>query len=67
MLNKLFFNNGDKSQFIRILDILFIGPFMIYMSYIGNEHIYLRIILAILGILTILYNFNNYIITKQVI
>ena len=56
----------QKSQNIRLLDVLFIGPLMIYGAYKAKEmHPALRIILAIFGICTIYYNLKNYNINRE--
>jgi len=55
----------QKSQNIRMMDVLFIGPLMIYGAYKAKDmHPALRITLAIFGICTIYYNGKNYIINQ---
>lgn len=55
----------QKSQNIRLLDVFFIGPIMIYGAYKSNMHPALRIALAVFGVCTIYYNGKNYLINKQ--
>lgn len=56
----------QKSQNIRMLDVLFIGPLMIYGAYKAKDmHPALRITLAIFGICTIYYNLKNYTINRE--
>lgn len=58
----------DKSQFIRLMDVVLLGPYMIWSSR-HVKHRYFRIGLSLLGWGTILYNgFNwwqNYQAEKQ--
>lgn len=56
----------SKSQNIRLLDVLFIGPFMIYISKKakGLNKIESFTLLA-LGVATIYYNGKNYIKNKK--
>ena len=54
----------EKSQLVRVIDVLFIGPVIIYAAtQIKNN--WLKIILLIIGIGTIIYNAKNYIETKK--
>lgn len=51
----------EKSQFIRLVDVFFIAPVLIYVSYKANNlSNALRIILLIIGVSTLLYNGSNY-------
>jgi len=57
--------NGSKSQTIRIVDILIIGPLMFYLGYIGyygiiSDNKWLYVILMFFGGTTITYNLYNY-------
>jgi hypothetical protein len=57
---------GTKSQTIRILDILIIGPLMFYLGYLGysgiiSDNKWLYLILMFLGGTTITYNLYNYV------
>lgn len=54
-----------KSQEIRILDVLFIGPFLLYLGWKGRVTGVDRIVLFGLGGATILYNLNNYLRNKD--
>ena len=60
------FKELSKSQNIRLLDVFFIGPFMIYVSQkakgINNLE---KFTLLGLGIATIYYNGNNYLDNKK--
>lgn len=51
----------DKTQMIRLVDVLFIGPFLIYVAYttpgIGETE---KFLLFVIGLLTMLYNGDNY-------
>lgn len=57
-----FATSGLKSQFVRLLDIFLIGPFMIYCGYIlysqTKNLIYLFLVAT--GASTITYNLRNY-------
>lgn len=52
----------QKSQIIRLYDVLFIGPFLLYAAYKYRNQLsdFDKITLSILGIATIGYNLNNY-------
>ena len=56
----------SKSQNIRLLDVFFIGPFMMYIGYkakgISNLE---RYTLFALGVATIYYNGKNYIESRN--
>ncbi len=49
-----------KTQQIRLIDVFFIGPFLIYVAAKQNLPVYTKGTLILIGVLTILYNFNNY-------
>jgi len=50
-----------KTQAIRVLDVVAIGPAMIWAGYKGTTlHPGLRAFLGITGVLTILYNGQNF-------
>lgn len=56
-----------KTQAIRLADVFFIGPVMVYG---GNrlrrlKHPTLGATLVVLGILTVLYNGKNYLLNKE--
>lgn len=50
---------GVKSQLIRIIDICFFGPFLIWMAF-REKNTIIQIILLIMGATTISYNLKNY-------
>lgn len=52
--------SGVKSQFIRIIDVVLYGPFLIYIGMISSN-ILVRYILMFIGAATISYNLRNYI------
>jgi len=51
---------GVKSQNIRILDILVIGPMMIYFGYSYRPVNFFSLLLVFFGATTITYNLKNY-------
>ena len=55
----------SKGQNIRMLDVLVIGPFMIYASQTAKLNTFERNILFVLGVATIIYNGKNYYETKR--
>lgn len=65
--------NGQKftseevyhTQLIRLADVFFIGPVLIYASTFKTLPTYMRALLFVIGIATILYNGNNYIKTMK--
>jgi len=64
--------SGTKSQTIRIVDILVIGPLMFYVGYIGyygiiSDNKWLYVILMFFGGTTITYNLYNYLHIARVI
>lgn len=50
----------EKSQQVRMIDVLFIGPFLIYVSASNKLSNPVRGALAVIGVMTILYNWQNY-------
>lgn len=52
----------SKTQFVRLLDIFILGPFMIYFAFKVKQHVSQEEFLAMTtaGVLTIAYNANNY-------
>ena len=55
----------EKAQWIRWADILFIAPLMIYAgTVIKNKN--LKILLIVMGILTLLYNAGNLFATYNI-
>ena len=59
-----FSTEGVKSQFIRLIDILFFGPFLIWVA-LKEKNKLIQIILLLMGISTIIYNLRNYIFQKD--
>lgn len=56
----------QKSQNIRLIDVLVIGPVLIYAGVKNsNLHPILRASLAIIGVCTIYYNGKNYLINNK--
>ena len=55
----------SKGQKIRMLDVLFIGPFMIYVSTKAKLTRFERTTLFVLGAATMIYNAKNYIQTQR--
>jgi hypothetical protein len=56
---------GFNVQDIRLIDVLFIGPFLIYVGTKKELSLPLRLTLIGLGAATIIYNGNNYLKNKQ--
>ena len=52
-----------QDQIIRVIDVFVLGPFLIYVSTIKTLPKHIRVILLLIGVLTIIYNGNNYIKT----
>ncbi len=50
----------DKAQQIRLLDVLLVGPFMVWFGVSAQAPTWARLSMATLGVLTILYNGANY-------
>lgn len=57
--------SGVKSQNIRILDILVIGPLMIYFGVSHQPMNFFSILLIFFGATTITYNLKNYLYMKN--
>ena len=62
---------GTKSQTIRIVDILIIGPLMFYLGYLGftgviSNNKWLYVILMFFGGTTITYNLYNFLYIARV-
>lgn len=54
---------GMKAQVIRLIDVFALGPFMVYSArYLPKKY---REVMAISGILTIVYNGKNYLEKKN--
>ena len=56
--------DGDKSQFVRLLDVFVFGPMMIAAAQSQRSN-YFRTALTVIGIGTIVYNGVNYFQTKR--
>ena len=58
---------GVKSQWVRIADVIFWGPLVIYSGYLlWTTNIWLAMVLIVLGAGTIAYNLKNYLVTGDV-
>lgn len=51
----------EKSQLVRLIDVFFIGPFLIYVAMKADLGKVTKFVLLIIGIATIIYNGSNYI------
>jgi hypothetical protein len=51
------------TQLIRLADVFLIGPILIYASTFKTLPAYLRVLLFVIGVATIIYNGRNYIKT----
>lgn len=52
--------DGSKTQSIRILDVVLIGPLMIYFGYTSKHVSIFSMLLTFFGATTITYNLKNY-------
>lgn len=57
--------NGNKTQFIRLLDIFIYGPILIYISLYQIKSQVFKLILLFMGTTTISYNLRNYLKHKE--
>jgi hypothetical protein len=55
----------QKSQEMRMLDVLVLGPFMIGVAMMSRPSPVLRVLLGAVGVGTILYNLRNYQLTNS--
>jgi len=56
----------DKGQFARVVDVIFLGPYMIYFAIIAKNVSILNSSLMIsMGVITIIYNFKNFLQTLR--
>lgn len=55
----------QKSQEVRLLDVLVLGPFMIGVALISKPPPLVRVLLGVAGVGTIIYNLRNYQLTKE--
>ena len=59
-------NEADKSQFVRLLDMFLFGPAMIAIGlWKSNLPMWLKMTSIIMGLGTIIYNANNYLINRK--
>lgn len=57
----------QKSQQVRVLDMIFVAPLLIYSGATPSWlHPFIRVALVITGAATFLYNANNYFLNLQV-
>lgn len=54
-----------KTQFIRFLDVFAVGPMMIFAATEKEKTPLMRVGLVAVGLLTIIYNAQNFIITQK--
>jgi hypothetical protein len=54
-----------KTQTVRLIDIFFLGPLMMYSASFPGPPLWVRYVIAVGGLATIFYNLNNYIIIKN--
>jgi hypothetical protein len=55
----------QKSQEVRLLDVLVLGPLMIGVALMSRPAPVLRVLLGAVGVGTILYNLHNYQLTRE--
>jgi hypothetical protein len=55
----------QKSQEVRLFDVLVLGPFMIGIALASRPSPLMRVLLGVAGVGTILYNLKNYQLTKE--
>ena len=58
--------SGSKSQFIRLLDILLIGPLMIYFGTDIYKYEILKYLIVYFGSTTITYNLKNFLVIRKI-
>nr|QBK86139.1 MAG: hypothetical protein LCMAC101_07340 [Marseillevirus LCMAC101] len=51
---------GYKSQWVRLGDVIFFGPFLIWLG-LREEVLWIKLVLIILGTTTLAYNLRNFI------
>jgi len=64
-LIKAMISEFEKSQFVRILDFTLIGPLLIHISTKKNLTKFDRSAIFIIGLGTIFYNLNNFVLNKK--
>ena len=57
-------NEISKSQGIRLADVIFIGPFLIWAARKEKLSPRAKAVMAVIGVLTIGYNLKNYLLNK---
>lgn len=55
----------QKSQDVRLFDVLVLGPFMVGVALASRPSTLLRVLLGVAGVGTILYNLRNYQLTLE--
>ena len=50
-----------KTQNIRLLDVFFIGPLLVWVGFAGRLNDTVRILLFVIGVATVIYNGRNFI------
>lgn len=55
----------SKSQLIRLIDVFFIGPYLIYLAQKREINPHHSLALSIIGLATIAYNANNFLENKN--
>lgn len=55
----------QKHQYIRLLDVFFIGPLMIYAASAKVPSASVKNMLLLLGVATIVYNGRNYLLEQS--
>ena len=51
--------DGNKTQFVRILDICVYGPFLIFIGF-KFDNVFMKYLLFFMGATTMSYNLKNY-------
>lgn len=51
---------GVKTQWVRLLDIILLGPFLIWLAFKVRKPKIVKLLLAFFGSTTISYNLRNY-------
>jgi hypothetical protein len=55
----------QKSQEVRLFDVLILGPFMIGVALMSRPSPLVRVLLGAAGVGTVLYNLRNYQLTRE--
>ena len=55
----------SKSQAMRLFDVFVLGPFMISYASKKRQPPFMRLLLGVFGVTTILYNARNYQMTRD--